>query len=140
MKALEKDRNRRYETAAALATDVRHYLNDEPVLAMAPSRLYRASKFIRRNKAPVIASAAVLAGMIAAVVGMALVLVSQSRQRAEAERAQSGDRTPFTTTICRGGIVYREGLQSAGDASAKTGSGAARTSAAGQGRVRAGRT
>jgi hypothetical protein len=51
MKALEKDRNRRYETASAFAADVQRYLNDEPVLACPPSAWYRLRKFARRNKA-----------------------------------------------------------------------------------------
>jgi tetratricopeptide (TPR) repeat protein len=51
MKALEKDRNRRYETASAFAADVQRYLNDEPVQAFPPSRWYRLRKFARRNKA-----------------------------------------------------------------------------------------
>jgi tetratricopeptide (TPR) repeat protein len=85
MKALEKDRNRRYETASALAADIRHHLADEPVSAAAPSRLYRTTKFVRRNKWPVVASAAVLLGLVAITVGMAVGLVSQSRQRAEAK-------------------------------------------------------
>src|SRR6516165_3867899 len=50
MKALEKDRNRRYETASAFAADVHRYLNDEPVQACAPSMNYRLRKFVRRNK------------------------------------------------------------------------------------------
>jgi len=50
MKALEKDRNRRYETAAALAADVERYLADEPVQACPPSAAYRLKKFARRNK------------------------------------------------------------------------------------------
>src|SRR5258707_15348023 len=50
MKALEKDRNRRYETAGAFAADVKRYLNDEPVLACPPSALYRLRKFAQRNK------------------------------------------------------------------------------------------
>ncbi len=89
MKCLEKDRNRRYETVGALAADIMHYLNDEPVSAAAPSRLYRTSKFIRRNKGLVIASAAVLAGLIAVIVGTTIGLVSQSRQRAIAERERA---------------------------------------------------
>src|SRR5262249_21438288 len=44
MKALEKDRNRRYETASALAADVQHYLRDEPIAACPPSRWYRFRK------------------------------------------------------------------------------------------------
>jgi len=50
LKALEKDRTRRYETAAALALDVQRYLNDEPVLARPPSRAYRFRKLVQRNR------------------------------------------------------------------------------------------
>jgi tetratricopeptide (TPR) repeat protein len=50
MKALEKDRNRRYETANGFAMDVQRYLTDEPVLACPPSAAYRLRKFARRNK------------------------------------------------------------------------------------------
>jgi tetratricopeptide (TPR) repeat protein/serine/threonine protein kinase len=51
MKALEKDRNRRYDTASAFAADVERYLHDEPVQACPPSAWYRWRKFARRNKA-----------------------------------------------------------------------------------------
>ena len=51
MKCLEKDRDRRYETAAALARDVERYLRDEPVLAGPPSAWYRLRTFARRNRA-----------------------------------------------------------------------------------------
>src|SRR5438132_11080754 len=50
MKTLEKDRNRRYETANGFAADVQRYLNDEPVQACPPSALYRFRKLARRNK------------------------------------------------------------------------------------------
>ena len=50
MKCLEKDRNRRYETANGLAGDVQRYLADEPVEACPPSAWYRLRKFVRRNK------------------------------------------------------------------------------------------
>ncbi len=89
MKALDKDRNRRYETASGLAADIRHFLSDEPVSALAPSRLYRTSKFVRRNRGPVIASATVLLALIAAVIGATIGLVSQSRQRSIAERQRA---------------------------------------------------
>jgi serine/threonine protein kinase len=69
MKAIEKDRGRRYETAAALATDLERYLSDEPVAAAAPSRAYKFRKFVRRNKGVLAATAAVL---LALVVGMAV--------------------------------------------------------------------
>jgi serine/threonine protein kinase/uncharacterized protein HemY len=68
MKALEKDRGRRYETASAFAADVERYLNDEPVQACPPSAAYRFRKFARRNKAAMTAiglvSAALLLGAI----------------------------------------------------------------------------
>ena len=50
MRAMEKDRNRRYESASALAADVQRYLDDEPVAACPPSSAYRLRKFARRNK------------------------------------------------------------------------------------------
>jgi serine/threonine protein kinase/Flp pilus assembly protein TadD len=75
MKALEKDRNRRYETAKDLAADVQRYLHDEPVLACPPSAWYRLRKFTRRHKralatATVLALAALLlVGVVAGSLG-----------------------------------------------------------------------
>lgn len=66
MRALEKDRARRYETANAFAMDVQRYLQNEPVLARPPSRLYRFEKFVRRNKVGfAVASAFVICGLLA---------------------------------------------------------------------------
>ena len=65
MKALEKDRNRRYQTVNALAMDVQRYLNNEPVLARPPSRLYRFQKLVRRNRAFFISVAAVSLALVA---------------------------------------------------------------------------
>jgi serine/threonine protein kinase/tetratricopeptide (TPR) repeat protein len=75
MKALEKDRNRRYETASAFAADVQRYLADEPVQACPPSRTYRLKKFLRRNKGPVLAVALVLLALVGGIVGTTLGLV-----------------------------------------------------------------
>jgi serine/threonine-protein kinase len=61
MRCLEKDRNRRYESASALAADVQRYLNDEPVQACPPSAGYRLKKFLRRHKGMVAVAAGVLA-------------------------------------------------------------------------------
>ncbi len=55
MKALEKDRTRRYDTASSFAADVQRHLNDEPIEARPPSTLYRCRKFARRYKGSVIA-------------------------------------------------------------------------------------
>ena len=65
MKALEKDRTRRYQTANDFARDIQRYLNDEPVEACPPSTAYRLKKFMRRHKTGVLATAAV---------GLALIL------------------------------------------------------------------
>jgi serine/threonine protein kinase/tetratricopeptide (TPR) repeat protein len=70
MKALEKDRNRRYDSASALAADVRRYIDDEAVQACPPSKWYRLHKFARRKKSALAMAACVfltLAGIAAAV-------------------------------------------------------------------------
>jgi len=64
MKALEKDRGRRYETANGLAMDIQRHLNNEPVVARPPSSIYRFQKMVHRNK---------LVFAAASAVGLALV-------------------------------------------------------------------
>jgi serine/threonine protein kinase len=64
MKALEKDRNRRYGTPAAFAEDVDRYLRQEAILARPPSAAYRLMKFVQRNRAAVVALAAVAAALL----------------------------------------------------------------------------
>jgi serine/threonine protein kinase/tetratricopeptide (TPR) repeat protein len=64
MRALEKDRNRRYESASAFAADVRRYLNDEPVQACPPSAWYRFRKFARRNKSVLAAAGLALCFLV----------------------------------------------------------------------------
>jgi WD40 repeat protein/serine/threonine protein kinase len=76
MKALEKDRNRRYETASSFAADVQRYLHDEPVQACPPSALYKFRKLVRRNKR-VVAMASFAAAVL--VVGVAALAVSNVR-------------------------------------------------------------
>jgi tetratricopeptide (TPR) repeat protein len=67
MKALEKDRNRRYESASAFAADVRHYLDDEPVQACPPSAGYRLRKFARKyRKLVAVLVVCLLAALLAA--------------------------------------------------------------------------
>src|SRR5206468_4097200 len=60
MKALEKDRRRRYETANGFAVDLQRYLADEPVQACPPTAGYRLRKFVRRNKGPVLAASLIV--------------------------------------------------------------------------------
>jgi serine/threonine protein kinase/Tfp pilus assembly protein PilF len=75
MKALDKDRSRRYETASALAADVQRYLADEPVLACPPSAWYRLRKFLRRNKGPVVAVSLMALLLTAGIVGTTMGLI-----------------------------------------------------------------
>ncbi len=90
MKALDKDRNRRYETSSAFAADVQRYLSDEAVQACPPSASYRFRKFARRNKRA-LATAALLGVMLlvaaGAVVASALWAVVQAKARLEVEAA-----------------------------------------------------
>jgi tetratricopeptide (TPR) repeat protein/serine/threonine protein kinase len=74
MKCLEKDRNRRYETANGLAMDVQRYLADEPVLACPPSPLYRLRKFSRRHKTGLLTTMAAMLvlGLAAGGIGWGL--------------------------------------------------------------------
>jgi non-specific serine/threonine protein kinase/serine/threonine-protein kinase len=82
MRCLEKDRSRRYETANALAMDLKRHLADEPVLAGPPSAGYRLRKFLRRHRGPVLAASLVLLALVGGVVGttVGLVRAVQARQ------------------------------------------------------------
>jgi tetratricopeptide (TPR) repeat protein len=71
LKALDKDRTRRYDTAIGLAHDVQRYLADEPVEARPPSTGYRMRKFVRRHRGFVAATAAVAVTLVVGIVGFA---------------------------------------------------------------------
>lgn len=97
LKTLEKDRTRRYETAEALAADVRRYLDNEPILARPPSALYRFQKLVRRNQLG-FAAAAAFAGALLVGLGLAtwqfLEKSAAYRRASEAEQsAQALRRT-----------------------------------------------
>jgi serine/threonine protein kinase/Tol biopolymer transport system component len=64
MKAIEKDRRRRYDSASALVDDVSRYFRDEPVTARRPSRLYRLRKFTKRRRLPLLAAASIGAALV----------------------------------------------------------------------------
>jgi serine/threonine protein kinase/Flp pilus assembly protein TadD len=87
LKALDKDRNRRYETTGALAADVRHYLNDEPVQACPPSAGYRLRKLARRHRQALAATAGVLLALavLAFTIGYFL-FEDELKQRVEVDR------------------------------------------------------
>ena len=68
MKALEKDRTRRYDTASALGEDVQRFLKDEPIVARSPSLVYQFSKFARRHRVAIVTSVLLVASLAAGMV------------------------------------------------------------------------
>ncbi len=99
MKALEKDRTRRYETANGFAVDVQRYLNDEPVEACPPSAAYRFRKFARRHKTGLVTATVVTLVVLLAVGILAVgsVLLWQEKERTQAALAQE--------TLAKGEVV-----------------------------------
>ncbi len=95
MKAIDKDRTRRYETANGLAADIGRYLADEPVQAAAPSSAYLFRKFVRRHRAVFLVVSTILLLLIVATivsVGQAMRATraeQQARQHAEAARTEA---------------------------------------------------
>ncbi len=86
MRAIEKDRSRRYETASALAKDIQRYLRHEPVEAREPSSLYRLGKFVRRHRTQVAAAAVVtLAFLLFLVFSAVLVVVALGTRNGAAQ-------------------------------------------------------
>jgi serine/threonine protein kinase len=101
MKALEKDRNRRYETANGLAMDIQRYIDNEPVVARPPSQLYRLQKLVRRNKIIFAAGSAVA---LALLMGLSLStwLFIREREAREQEarlRVEAEDRAKITQAV-----------------------------------------
>ena len=94
MKALEKQRDRRYESAAALSEDLQRHLQDQPVLAGPPTTSYRFAKFARRNRVALLASGVVLAALIGGL-GLALYgfnTASQQRDLAQTAKENESDQ------------------------------------------------
>jgi serine/threonine protein kinase/WD40 repeat protein len=88
MKALEKDRARRYETANGLAMDVQRHLNDEPVVARPPGKLYLFRKLVRRNKLAFAAGAVVAALLILGLCGVTVAMLRVQRDNREIRQAK----------------------------------------------------
>src|SRR5439155_3604364 len=96
MKCLEKDRQRRYETANGLAADLKRHLNNEPVLARPPSQLYRFQKMARRNKAATVGVASVA---LALLLGLGLSTAALVRERAARQREQVAQQRERTQSV-----------------------------------------
>ncbi len=84
MKCLEKDRALRYDTVNGLATDLQHYLADEPIIARPPGKLYRFRKLVRRNKLLFAASGAVTSALVTGL-AVSMWLLHKEREAVTAE-------------------------------------------------------
>jgi hypothetical protein len=92
MKAIEKDRERRYDSPLELAADLRRYLNHEPVIARPPSVLYRTGKFVRRNRLAV----GLVSALALLIIGFAITMTIE-RNRANREAEVAAANPGFTT-------------------------------------------
>src|SRR5438445_176101 len=115
MKTLEKDRNRRYETAHGFAADVQRYLADEPVQACPPSTWYRLRKFARRNKGRVTAGLALAALLVLGTAGTSvglgralqaeklatdrLIEVTREKERATTAKMEAKDEAAIAKAV-----------------------------------------
>ncbi len=106
MKALEKDRDRRYETANGLAADLRRHLRSEPVTAGPPSTSYRLGRLVRRNRGAFAASGALVLMLAALAVTMTVQAgrLSRERDRTTVQAAKAEKTTEFLQSML-GGIT-----------------------------------
>jgi serine/threonine protein kinase len=87
MKCLEKDRSRRYDSAAELGADIQRFLTNEPVTARPPSKIYRFQKMVLRNRLAFATASAILASLIIALCVSAWFVVKEKQERDLAEKA-----------------------------------------------------
>jgi serine/threonine protein kinase len=98
MRALEKDRERRYPSAGDLARDVERYLNDEPVEACPPSARYRLGKFWRKHRALLLTAGGVMALLVLGIVGLTVSNVRTTNALRARDKAQQRMRKALSTT------------------------------------------
>ena len=108
LKAMCKERSERYRSASELADDIENYLNGAPLIAGPPSSVYRLKKFVRRNKAMVGGTfAVVMVSLIGAVVSLIFAL-GQARARAEAQSVLDFLRNDVLASVGPGMTEGRE--------------------------------
>ncbi len=117
-KALENDRDRRYASAAELATDIRRHLSDQPIDARPASRLYQLNRFAKRNKGVV---GGVVAAILALAVGLLFALrsahvanVATARAESESQRAKEALADVEEVAAFQGGMIQSADLSKMG--------------------------
>jgi serine/threonine protein kinase len=122
MKCLEKDRTRRYETANGLAVDIQRHLDNEPIAARPPSRLYRLGKAIRRNQSAFVSGLAITATLLIGTVVSTWQAVratraerEQNRLRIQAEAGRAAEAAARQTAEARELIVKAKVASDAGN-------------------------
>ncbi|TVQ54265.1 MAG: hypothetical protein EA377_06000 [Phycisphaerales bacterium] len=124
MRAMEKDRERRYASASEFAADLRRYLNHEPVSAGPPDLVYRFRKFISRNRTAAIAAVLMLALIVASFIGIASVAYREANLRVFAEqKSDESQQLAYRLSISAAqaaldigdGVSAREHLETAPD-------------------------
>ncbi len=117
MRAMEKDRTRRYESATELARDIERHLNQEPVLAGPPSATYRMSKFVRRHWTGVAAAAVAFLALCSFAVTMAVQArrIAEERDRANYERQMSDRVVEFQMNMLQRIVPRKLGESIAAD-------------------------
>jgi hypothetical protein len=114
MKALEKDRARRYETASGMAMDIQRHLNDEPVTARPANAAYRFGKMVRRNKVTFAAGGAVLAALVIGLIVSVWQSVEKTRALDRAQVAEKAQREERRKAVAPKGQTLDECWTSAG--------------------------
>jgi serine/threonine protein kinase len=112
-KAMEKERNRRYQTANSLAMDLRRFLDNEPVLARKPSRGYFMWKFFQRNRAACVLGLAMLLTLVAGL-GLTTMLYFREKE-ALAEQARLQRQAQARANVSRAVFLVSEGKTAEAD-------------------------
>ena len=118
MKALEKERDRRYETASSFADDIGRFLDNEPVVARPPSATYKLKKWVRKNQG-LVASASAITTLLLATIIATTVFAQRARQSAKSEQEQrniadeKNKRSAQPKTDCGSGKKERRGVSKA---------------------------
>jgi tetratricopeptide (TPR) repeat protein len=115
LKALAKDRDRRYDSAGGLARDVERFLQHQPVTAGPPTAGYRLRKFVRRHRGPVLAAALVLLALLLGIAGTTLGWF-EARRQAEIARDEAGKKEAARAEAARQVVLARRGLDAGRDA------------------------